>query len=135
MIKTGVAGGLVYGDNLIAAAPVGLLGLLLLFQVNENWNFRLYLNIIWSRIIHLKENIDTDYQKNEKWTWLMKRVCFWIIYVNGYFLFFLQTTRVRFVFDDEALVSTPKPSLLVLLIHIQNYWVVPICLKLILPVS
>ncbi|KAL8234943.1 hypothetical protein R6Q59_021043 [Mikania micrantha] len=34
-IPTCLAGGLVYGDNLIAAAPVGLLGLLLLFQTTR----------------------------------------------------------------------------------------------------
>lgn len=32
----GGAGALVYTDNLLAAAPVGLLGLLLLFQVYHN---------------------------------------------------------------------------------------------------
>ncbi|MBA0567923.1 hypothetical protein Golob_005454, partial [Gossypium lobatum] len=51
-----LAGGLVYTDNLLPAAPVGLLGLLLLFQLKA---------------------ADS--------------------------LFFFQTTRVRFVFDDEAL--------------------------------
>ncbi|PPS04871.1 hypothetical protein GOBAR_AA15804 [Gossypium barbadense] len=54
-----LAGGLVYTDNLLPAAPVGLLGLLLLFQLKA---------------------ADS--------------------------LFFFQTTRVRFVFDDEALYST-----------------------------
>ncbi|KAL8189619.1 hypothetical protein R6Q57_029185 [Mikania cordata] len=34
-VLVGLAGGLVYGDNLIAAAPVGLLGLLLLFQTTR----------------------------------------------------------------------------------------------------
>ncbi|KAD6795051.1 hypothetical protein E3N88_05947 [Mikania micrantha] len=34
-VLLGLAGGLVYGDNLIAAAPVGLLGLLLLFQTTR----------------------------------------------------------------------------------------------------
>lgn len=33
-IATGLAGVLVYKDNLLSAAPVGLLGLLLLFQVD-----------------------------------------------------------------------------------------------------
>lgn len=33
VVCAGFAGGLVYADNLFAAAPVGLLGLLLLFQV------------------------------------------------------------------------------------------------------
>lgn len=35
IVFLGLAGGLVYGDNLIAAAPVGLLGLLLLFQTTR----------------------------------------------------------------------------------------------------
>ncbi|KAG8491647.1 hypothetical protein CXB51_014999 [Gossypium anomalum] len=55
-VLLGLAGGLVYTDNLLPAAPVGLLGLLLLFQLKA---------------------------------------------ADG--LFFFQTTRVRFVFDDEAL--------------------------------
>ncbi|CAI0542930.1 unnamed protein product [Linum tenue] len=33
LFETGVAGGLAYTDNLVPAVPVGLLGLLLLFQV------------------------------------------------------------------------------------------------------
>lgn len=33
-LNAGIAGGLAYADNLLAAAPVGLLGLLLLFQVS-----------------------------------------------------------------------------------------------------
>jgi len=32
-IQSGIAGGLIYTDNLVPAVPVGLLGLLLLFQV------------------------------------------------------------------------------------------------------
>ncbi|KAI3524486.1 hypothetical protein L1887_03142 [Cichorium endivia] len=35
IVFLGFAGGLVYGDNLLAAAPVGLLGLLLLFQTTR----------------------------------------------------------------------------------------------------
>lgn len=35
IVLLGFAGGLVYGDNLLAAAPVGLLGLLLLFQTTR----------------------------------------------------------------------------------------------------
>lgn len=33
MVETGLAGGLAYTNNLLPAAPAGLLGLLLLFQV------------------------------------------------------------------------------------------------------
>ncbi|KAJ0091059.1 hypothetical protein Patl1_13093 [Pistacia atlantica] len=53
IVLLGLAGGLAYNDNLLPAAPVGLLGLLLLFQLT--------------------------------------------------LAPFFQTTRVRFVFDDEAL--------------------------------
>ncbi|KAI3714807.1 hypothetical protein L6452_21767 [Arctium lappa] len=35
IVLLGLAGGLVYNDNLLAAAPVGLLGLLLLFQTTR----------------------------------------------------------------------------------------------------
>lgn len=35
-IETGLSGGLAYTNNLLPAAPVGLLGLLLLFQVNHS---------------------------------------------------------------------------------------------------
>ncbi|KAK9071345.1 hypothetical protein SSX86_009913 [Deinandra increscens subsp. villosa] len=57
IVLLGLAGGFVYGDNLLAAAPVGLLGLLLLFQ----------------------------------------------------------TTRVRFVFDDESLVCAMNPLYLIVI--------------------
>lgn len=36
LIETGLSGGLAYTNNLLPAAPVGLLGLLLLFQVNHS---------------------------------------------------------------------------------------------------
>lgn len=39
--ETGLAGGLAYNDNLLPAAPVGLLGLLLLFQVTITGNTQL----------------------------------------------------------------------------------------------
>lgn len=35
LTETGLSGGLAYTNNLLPAAPVGLLGLLLLFQVNH----------------------------------------------------------------------------------------------------
>ena len=38
LTETGLAGGLAYTDNLLPAAPMGLLGLLLLFQVQITRN-------------------------------------------------------------------------------------------------
>ncbi|WVZ76916.1 hypothetical protein U9M48_024834 [Paspalum notatum var. saurae] len=71
----GIAGGFAYADNLLAAAPVGLLGLLLLFQVFSMPDLR---NILVQfgapDCIIIKD-------KNKE----------------------LDTTRVRFVFDNEAL--------------------------------
>lgn len=40
-VKAGMAGGLAYTDNLLPAAPVGLLGLLLWFQVMVSYKYAL----------------------------------------------------------------------------------------------
>lgn len=43
MMITGATGALVYTDNLLAAVPVGLLGLLLLVQVSSGFKYLLLL--------------------------------------------------------------------------------------------
>ncbi|TVU32599.1 hypothetical protein EJB05_24336, partial [Eragrostis curvula] len=67
--KVRIAGGLAYADNLLAAAPVGLLGLLLLFQ---NLQLNSWIPLYNSIFSSIKFSIE-------------------------------ETTRVRFVFDNEAL--------------------------------
>ncbi|XXG45699.1 hypothetical protein AAC387_Pa02g0710 [Persea americana] len=82
-VLLGLAGVLVYKDNLLSAAPVGLLGLLLLFQVD------VYGHRFSSHLVQDLFGLDT--------VSTFKTI---IWYQSGEASL---TTRVRFVFDKEAL--------------------------------